>query len=144
MQAKAAKLNNRRITVPFCWLRSPTSFLAFDYDVGIAGLHPSIDEKWVSASDDLYAPRNSLEQLGHAFDGARRFHALRARKTGEIDSRFVNALADPAVLDGSLAGLRHRFLVDLIVEVGSVIGNDEQRRQAVMRSRPKRCGPLQK
>src|SRR5262245_10280227 len=68
-----------------------------------------------------------------------RTKALRALCAGhgcEIDVRLGDALSDPAVLDWTIAHAGDTFLMQFIIEEGTIIGDDNQQGNAVMRRRP--------
>src|SRR5262249_42646400 len=69
--------------------------------------------------------------------------ALRARHGRKIDIRLGNALADPAVLHGTIAHASHSFLVQFVVEERAVIGDHDQKRNAVLCRRPQCSAPHQ-
>ena len=105
----------------------------------VARLDPHIDDR------DMRRPRppQSLSQSVAssspiACHRAKALRALRARHAGEVDVGIGNALADPAVLDRSVAHAGDALLMQFVVEEGAIVGDDDQQRNAVMRRGPKR------
>src|ERR1051326_5902107 len=66
--------------------------------------------------------------------------ALRFGEFGNVRRRVLHAQADPAVLDLAAAGARHVLLMQLVVEIGAVVVDQHQERDAVMRGAPDRSG----
>ena len=55
---------------------------------------------------------------------------------GEVDIRFGNPLADPAVFDRTIAHAGDPLLMQFVVEEGAIVGDDDQQRNAVMHRGP--------
>src|SRR5665213_210556 len=64
--------------------------------------------------------------------------ALRLGKLGDVGRRVFHAQTDPTVLDLATARARHIFLVQFVVEIGSVVVDDHQQRNAMVRRAPDR------
>src|SRR3954471_15988194 len=104
----------------------------------VAGHHAHIDDahRAVPHLGDGALDRGlQLGELAHRPDAER---ALRAGHHGDVDVGIVDALADPLVLDGTAALLRHALLVELVVVERAVVGDQEKARQLVVRGGPER------
>src|SRR5439155_9045648 len=83
--------------------------------------------------DSLFYRGRELRRLRDRTDA---FGALRARHHREVDVRSADALADPAVLHRARAFLRDALLVQLVVEEGTVVGDEDETGNAVVRGGP--------
>src|SRR5262249_4745600 len=115
-----------------------------------AGRRLSADLRLVARSDarvhhadraahrGAHAIRDGLAERPRVDDGSDALCALRYSHRGEVDVGFRDALADPLVLDGTPAHAVDALLVRLVVVEGSVVADDEEARDAVVRGRPQR------
>src|SRR5437588_9552693 len=104
--------------------------------VVVARHHAHVDDAYIALAHKLNGPfqrRLQLGEIGHRPDAER---SLRAGHRREVDAGFVDALADPLVLERPAALARHALLVELVVVDGAVVGDDEQARDAVVRGAP--------
>src|SRR5690348_1395933 len=105
---------------------------------GIAGRDADVDDgnmAVVDRGDRLFQHRG---QVGDGLDRAEALRALRPRHRREVDVGFGNALADPAVLDRTVAHARDSLLMQFVVEEGAIVGDHDEQRDAVMRRGPDR------
>ena len=71
-------------------------------------------------------------------DRAEALRALRAANGRDVDIGLGNALADPAVLDRTVAHAGDALLMQFVVEERAVVGNHDEQRNLVMRRGPNR------
>src|SRR5207237_10590512 len=69
---------------------------------------------------------------------AKALGALAARNHADVDVRIGDTLADPLVVDWTVAGHGDTLLMDLVVVERAIVGHHEQDRNAVMHSSPHR------
>src|SRR5262245_8063599 len=104
---------------------------------GVSGLDPHVDDRDTTRLNRCNRLlERSLEVCGRSHR-SETLRTLRPRHPRKIDVGVGNALADPAVLYRPIAHAGHTLLVQLIVEEGTIVGDDDQQRDAVMRRGPK-------
>src|SRR5579862_6874752 len=106
------------------------------HDRGVARLDADIDHgdaAGIDFGDRLLQGCCKINRLG---DRAEADGALGAAHGGEVDLRLRHALADPLVLDRTVAHARHALLVQLVVIERAVVGEHEEERDLVMHGRP--------
>src|SRR5262249_25882574 len=97
-----------------------------------------VDQNGTSLVQDCDRRAYRLREVVRLDHGAEPLDTLRAGELCKVDVGIHNPLAHATVFNGSTACAGNTLLVLLVVEVGAVIGYHEQRRNAVMGSRPQR------
>lgn len=96
----------------------------------IAGLYPGVT--WTSTTTQPPGAHNfhGVAQDAHQFrrlgDRAKAGKALCAGQPCQIRRGIIDALPDPPILDRPVAIPRDAFLVQFVVEEGSIVGDDYQ------------------
>src|SRR5689334_9034928 len=83
---------------------------------GIAGSDTHIHHRDSAAGDCIDRCTECISQLRAFGHWAESLSALRASQLRQVDLRVADPLADPAVLDRSVAHARHALLVQLVIE----------------------------
>lgn len=96
-----------------------------------------VDQERTPGADRSDAGGHRLPKRAQGGDGARGLDSLCAGKRGKIGGGSLDGLADPAVRRVPAPCAGNALLVQLVVIIGSVVGDDEQRRDIVARRRPK-------
>src|SRR5664279_1371100 len=76
-----------------------------------------VNDIWLAISHRLEAALQGPQQIARFLDRTFGRYAVIARKTGKIDRRIVDALANPAISNRAIAFLRHQFLLDFIRKI---------------------------
>src|SRR5882672_7428933 len=104
----------------------------------VARRNAHVDDAHGALAREAYSFLYRGGKLGDLRHRANSLCALRARHHRDIDVGPADALADPAVLDRPGALLRDALLVQLVVEEGAVVGDQDETGDAVVRRRPQR------
>ena len=118
----AATRGGKRVTCPLCPRPARRSVLRRS----VAARDSHVDGRDLAGAhrvDRLTERRRKCGGVGHRTDAV---EALRARDHREIGRGVVDALADPAVLDGAAARLGHALLVHFVVEERAVVAHDRE------------------
>src|SRR5262249_34965385 len=104
----------------------------------VAGQHTRVDDAHLAVHHRTQPVLDRLGELIRMGDGPDALGSLGDRHHREVHVGIADALADPLVLDGAVAGDGHALLVSLVVVEGAIVADDEQTRDPVMGRRPQR------
>src|ERR1700686_1780046 len=96
------------------------------------------DAALLEDGDALFQRRFHIGGLGHRADADR---ALRLGELGDVGRGVFHAQPDPAVLGLPPARARDRVLMQLVIEIGAIIVDQDQERNAMARGGPDRGRP---
>ena len=103
--------------------------------VGAVGgrLDVEVDDADAARLEHRHALRDRGLGVGRAGDRADTDRTLRLRELGDVGRGVLHAQPNPAVLHLAGARLRHRLLVQLVVEVGAVVVDENEQREIMKR-----------
>ena len=104
-------------------------------------LDVKVDHANAALLEHVHALRDRGARVFLVLDRTDADRALCFRQLRDIRNRVFHAKADPAVLLLAAAILRDVILMELVVEVGAVVVDDDEQRDLVLRSAPDRRRP---
>src|SRR5207248_3324931 len=97
-----------------------------------------IDHAYAARFKHRHALRDGCLDLGATFHRPDAHCALRLRELRDIGRRILHAQSDPTIADVAPARARDRILVQLVIEIGSVIIDEDEQWDAMAHRRPYR------
>src|SRR5262245_4999617 len=104
----------------------------------IARLDVHVDDRDLAGIDRGNRLGINLAQFGDVLDWPETARTLGARHAGDIGIRIADPLADPLVLDRTVAHAGDALLMHLVVVERAIVGDYEQQRNAVVHRSPDR------